>query len=298
MRSAVAMILGLLAAGGAVAQPPAASPATPTPPEPQSPSWAQEAALAGFGPAARPPASPITDVLALRGGYFWGHVGTSGRFDSATGVPGTPVNLEYDFGLTPQQRQPRVELIFRLRERSRLRVDFFDLSRSATQTLARPITYGNHTFQTNDVVNSEMDWRETDFTYTYSFLRTERFELGFGPGLHLIQSEGIGAVPARAIREDFSGAGPFVTLALDGTWRLSERWTLTARAQYFDLRVAGQEGALGDYRGELQYRPARHLALGLGFEGLRARLDVRNKNPSGVMKLSVDGPELFVRASL
>jgi hypothetical protein len=225
-------------------------------------------------------------------------VGTTGRFDSAAGVPGTPFNLEYDFGLTPRQRQPRVELIFRLRERNRLRVDFFDLSRSGTQTLARSIVYGNQTFFTKDVVNSQFDWRQTDFTYTYSFVRNDRLELGFGLGLDLIQTEAIGNVPARAVREEFSGAGPFATLALDGTWRISERWALTARAQYLDLRVAGQEGMLGDYRGELQYRPARPLALGLGFEGFRVRLDVRNKNPSGIMKLNVDGPELFVRASL
>jgi hypothetical protein len=261
-------------------------------------SWAREAALAGYGPAVQPPASPITDVFAIRGGYYWGHVGTSGRFDSSAGVPGTPFNLEYDFGLTPRQPQPRVELIFRLRERSRLRVDFFDLSRTRTQTLARPIVYGNHTFFTHDVVNSEFDWRQTDFTYTYSFVRNERLELGFGLGLHLIQTEAIGTVPVRAVREEFSAAGPFATLALDGTWRISERWAMTARAQYFDLRVSGQEGELGNYRGELQYRPARHLALGLGFEGLRVRLDVRNKDPSGIMKLNVDGPELFVRASL
>jgi hypothetical protein len=261
-------------------------------------SWAQEAQLAGYGPTVQAPASPITDVFAIRGGYYWGHVGTSGRFDSAAGAAGTPFNLEYDFGMTPRQRQPRMELIFRLRERSRLRVDFFDLSRTSTQTLARPIVFGNHTFLTNDVVNSEFDWRQTDFTYTYSLVRNDRLELGFGPGVHLLQTEAIGSVPVRAIREEFSGAGVFGTLALDGTWRINRRWALTARAQYFDLRVSGQEGTLGNYRGELQYRAERHLALGLGFEGLRTRLDIRNKNPSGIVKLNVDGPELFVRASL
>jgi hypothetical protein len=287
------MTLALLAAAGACAQQP--SPAE-APPQPLS--YAQEAALAGYGPAVQPPASPITDVFAIRAGYYWGHVGTTGRFDSAAGVPGTPFNLEYDFGLTPKQRQPRVELIFRLRERSRLRVDFFDLSRTSTQTLTRPIVYGNHTFFANDVVNSEFDWRQTDFTYTYSVVRNDRLELGLGVGLSLVQAEAIGDVPARAVREEFSGAGPFATLAADGTWRISERWALTARAQYFDLRVSGQHGASGDYRGELQYRPVRHLAVGLGFEGLRVGLDVRNKNPSGIVKLNVDGPELFLRASL
>jgi hypothetical protein len=279
MRSAILVVMGVLTTAAVRAQ------GVAIPPE-------------YGGPPAQPPASPITDHFAIRGGYFWGHVGTTGRFDSAAGVPGTPFNLEYDFGLTPRQRQPRVELIFRLRERNRLRVDFFDLSRTATKKITQSIIYGNHTFFANDVVNSEFDWRQTDATYTYSFVRNERLELGFGLGVHLIQTEAIGNVPARAVREEFSGAGPFATLALDGTWRVTDRWTLTARAQYLDLRISGQEGMLGDYRGELQYRAARNFALGLGFEGLRERLDIRNKNPSGIMKFNVNGPELFVRASL
>jgi hypothetical protein len=248
-------------------------------------------------PAAGGTASPITDHFAIRGGYFWGHVGTRGRFDNAAGVQGTPFSLESDFGLTAQQRQPRMELIFRLRERGRLRVDFFDLSRSATKRITGTFAYGNQVFEANDVVQSQFDWRQTDVTYTYSFVRTQRFELGGGLGIHLIQAEAIGTVPARAASQDFSGAGPFPTLALDGTWLIAKRVAFTARAQYFDARISSQRGELGDYRGELQYRLQRNFAMGMGYEGLRVRLDVRHENPSGTMKLNVEGPELFLRAS-
>ena len=53
-------------------------------------------------PPPLPIASPITDHFAIRGGFFWGSVSTFGRFDSSTGVQGTPFTAENDLGLTDQ----------------------------------------------------------------------------------------------------------------------------------------------------------------------------------------------------
>ena len=71
-------------------------------------------------PAAIP--SPITDHLALTGGFFWGHVTTFGQFNSGKGLPGTTLTAEQDLGLTDQVYQPRIELMFRLQKRGRLQI--------------------------------------------------------------------------------------------------------------------------------------------------------------------------------
>ena len=80
-------------------------------------------------PPPLPLASPITDHFALRAGFFWGSIDTFGRFDSAKGVEGTPFTAEHDLGLTDQARQIDLEIMFRLEERSRLRVNFLDTRR-------------------------------------------------------------------------------------------------------------------------------------------------------------------------
>ena len=158
-----------------------------------------------------PIASPITDHFALRGGFFWGSVDTFGRFDSAKGVEGTPFTAEHDLGLTDQARQIDVEIIFRLEERSRLRVNFLDTRRQAERTINRNIQYGDVTFLVDNLVQSQFDWRQMDLTYTYSFLRSERYELGAGIGVHLIEADAtrrsprprslpISAAPARLRR--------------------------------------------------------------------------------------------------
>jgi hypothetical protein len=258
--------------------------------------WAQQ-------PPPPEPASPITDHFALRASYLFGTAGTDGRVDDpAAPTPGTPFSLENDFHMTPHARQLRPEFMFRLRERGRLRVDMWELNRTGIASPQAGIVYGGNTFTSADVVESRLDWRQVDFTYTYSFLRRHRYELGAGLGLHLLQTEAEARVAPSstrpvAVREDFSGSGPFVTIAVDGTWLIAPRWALSARAQYLSLTVSSVKGSLSDYHADLQYRWRPNLAAGIGYSTTRTSLEVRNNNPNGVMRLAVRGPELFLRAS-
>ncbi len=260
------------------------------------------AAGAAYGESGAPrawPASPISDHFAIRGGWFQGSVDTQGRVDPAATTPGTPFSAEEDFNQSDAMKQLRVELMFRLRERGRLRVDMWDLSRKGTASPATPIVYGANAFLAPDVVQSQTDWRQIDITWTYSFLRASRYELGAGLGLHLVQAEAQARVNNRAqpVREDFSGASPFATLALDGTWRFARRWSLSARAQYFNLTVGSVSGMLGDYHADIQYRWRRNLAVGLGYQSTQARIEVTDEDPNGLMRLRIAGPEAFVRVS-
>ena len=248
-------------------------------------------------PPPLPVASPITDHFALSAGFFWGGVDTFGRFDSKAGVEGTPFTAEHDLGLTDQARQPFIEIMFRLEQRNRLRVDFIDLRRAADRTINRTIQYGDQTFLVDNPVHSAFDWRQMDLTYTYSFLRGERYELGAGFGIHLIEAEASAEIPKTPQFADFNGAGPFATLALDGTWRLSKRWAVSARANYLRVAVGSVSGMMGQYHADLQYRWKRNLAFGLGYRRQEVELDLHGTNPSGVLKFTISGPELFARLS-
>lgn len=241
--------------------------------------------------------SPISDRLALEALWYWGRVGTTGQFNSGAGVVGTQLSAENDLGLTKQAYQPRFELTFRLRPRHRLRVDFFDLRRSGSTVLTNTILYGDQTFQTGQPLQSTINWRQMDLTYTYSFLHGERYELGAGLALHLLEAEAIAQVPSTPQRVDYSQAGPFATVALDGTYLLARRWSLNARANYMHLTIKDYTGEMEDFHADAQYRWRRNFALGLGYDYSRAEVNVRNRDPSGFVQLRINGPQLFLRIS-
>ncbi len=244
------------------------------------------------------PASPITDHFAARVSYYRGSVSTTGSVtDPNSPTPGTPISMEDDLGLTPDVHQGRVEFIFRMRERHRLRVDMWQLDRSAVKMPTSTIVFGNETLLPTDTVNSQFDWLQTDFTYTYSFLRGARYELGAGLGFHLIQASAEARVYARGVHETFDGAGPFGTVAIDGTFLITDRFSFNARAQYMSLNLHNTEGKLGDYHADLQFRWKPNLAFGVGYQSTQEQITVSNTNPEGDMKFDVKGLELFVRAS-
>jgi hypothetical protein len=242
--------------------------------------------------------SPLTDRFAIRGTFFGSSVNTTLRVDnSTTALSGTTVNAEHDLGLKSRVNQGRVEMYIRMRERNRLRVDFFESDRSASHRLDVPIHFADQSFRLGDVAATTLDFRMFGLTYTYSVLKTQRFELGTGLGIDLIQGDARGEVPARRLSQEVSGVAPFPTLALDGTWRISRRFAFVARGQYLRDTVSNFSGSLADYHADFQYRWRPNFAIGLGYTRLRAFLEVRGGSFPGLVSLDVHGPEAFFRVS-
>jgi hypothetical protein len=249
------------------------------------------------GRAPREIASPITDRFAVRGIYYQPSLTTEARFDSDAGTPGTLFSGEQDLGLDDEANQGRMELMLRMKDRHRVRIDYLKLDRYGENTLTRPIVYRNTTYATNDRVLSDFNVRMLGLTYAFSALRREKFEIGVGLGLHIVEAQAASEVRARNVNEEGSGVGILPTLAVDGTWRISSRWALTGRAQYLEVSAADIEGTFADYHVDVQYRWRRNLAIGLGWSKLTLDVDVTSNDLPGLVNIDAAGPELFFRVS-
>jgi len=249
--------------------------------------------------------SPITDRFAVEGIFFNPAVTTNLRVDTQSpgfGVPGTtgtPVNGERDFGLDSRIPQGRIEIIFRLRQNNRLRVDYFATNRSGDHVINRTILFGNETFVANDRVTSNLDWRQFALTYTYSLFRNDHVEAGVGVGVHFLEADARGAVNAKQLRQEVSGSGAFPTIPLDITWRIWHGLALSARGQYFHASVNNFDGSIAEYHGDLQWRWQRYpnFSLGAGYTIMRSSLDIDDTNFPGSFRLNVRGPEGFFKVS-
>src|SRR5262249_47762702 len=138
--------------------------------------------------------SPITDRFSVRGTFFNPVARTTLRIDTKSpggglpGTTGTTLSGERDLGFDGRLPEGRIEIIFRLRQRNRLRVDFFESNRRGDNVISRQIRFGDETFEANDRVTSSLDYRQFGLNYTYSFLRTDRFEAGLGVAVHFLQA--------------------------------------------------------------------------------------------------------------
>jgi hypothetical protein len=242
-------------------------------------------------------ASPITDRFAIRGTYYQPKVQTDLRLDSAAGVPGTPISAEDTLGMDNELNQGSIEMLWRLTDRQRLRIDYQKTTRSGDVLLNQLVRFGDNTYLAADRVISGMDLRMMNITYNYSFLKREKFEVGAGLGIHLVQAEGSADVPTRLLRESFDVAGPFATMSVDGTWRFTKRFSANVRGQYLGGAAGKFDGSFAIYHGDVQFRFRRNLAFGLGYS--KSKLDFNSTDTSfpGKLLLDISGPEAFVRVS-
>jgi hypothetical protein len=245
--------------------------------------------------------SPIHDHFYILGAFYSPSINTSVRYDPTTGVPpgtmGTPVNAERDLGLPPKMHQGRVEFMFRMRERHKLRVEYYEADRSASQLLSNDIVFGNQTFLAGQQVQTSINWRSFGLTYTYSLIHTDSVELGTGIGVFAVQAEAMGAIPATGQAQDESAAEPLPTLPVDFVWCISKRFSVNARGNYVKANVSGYSGQFTDLHADLQYRWNPYFSLGLGYTSMHISVSGNSSSFAGVVDTSFRGPEGFIRFS-
>jgi hypothetical protein len=241
--------------------------------------------------------SPVEDYFRLSAGLLSASAETEMRLDADDGTEGTLVSGEDDLGLRDQGEMGDVELELRIRERHRLRFNYFRLDRSASQIIDREILFGDDIFDAGDLVDSRLDWREFSITYGYTFLRRARFEAYGTFGLHLAEVRAFGEVDADDIREEENQVFPIPALGIGTLVRISDRFHVEARAEYLSVSYEDVEGELLDLRGSVIYRFNRNLALGAAYVFTKREVEATEIGDSGFFDLRHDGPELFLRAT-
>jgi hypothetical protein len=241
--------------------------------------------------------SPITDRFHVRASYFQASADTELRLDPAPPQLGTLVSAEDDLALDDRLDLGRVELMFRLGNRNRIRMDFLKVDRFGVKALDRDIVFGDEEFEIDDTAVSRLDLRMLGFAHTFSILKKDRVELGAGLGIHLIEMEARGEVPARFLREEEAQGGALPSGGLDFTWRITRRFALTARGQYFDWDADDFDGGFTDYHADVQFRWRPNVAVGIGYTAIAFELDVTDDDSPGRFDMTTAGPEIFFRVS-
>jgi hypothetical protein len=249
-------------------------------------------------------ASPITDHFSARASYFSPQLRTTLRADPVNAPPGTSgttLNAEQDLGLPDKLHKGRVEFMFRLRERHKVRFDYLEADRSGSQVLANDIIFKDVTFLGGLPATSSLDWKQFNITYTYSFLRNQHFELGTGFAAYFLQLDAQITQPqpfAIALHEEVSGASPFPALPLDFVWVISQRWSATAHGAYLRATVDGTHGWFADLHEDVQYRWNPNFVIGLGYSSTRTSLTKEGGTSfPGYFNMSISGFEAFLRLS-
>jgi hypothetical protein len=244
-------------------------------------------------------ASPTDDRVRVTMGAMHVSTSTTVRVDSSTGVQGTTVAGEKQFGLDPTDFEPKFQVMVREGERNRLWLDYFTLNRTGSAVITQPIVFRNVVIQTGDPLQSQLDLRLLTLTYGYSFWHSEKVELAATLGISAVQIQAVAKVTTDAVHLDQSEdeAGPFATPGIAATWAVSKRFYFDGRVQYLSLHVKDLDGSLGLAELDALYRFRANVSFGLGYTEVKAHLASVKTDNSGLFDFNSKGPQFFVRVA-
>jgi len=253
--------------------------------------------MATHASAQEPLANPQDDRFRLSAGVFSASADTTVRLDADDGTAGTTLSAEDDLGYRDRSELGNVEVELRLRGRHHVRFNYWRFDRNATVVLDEPIQFGDDVYLVNDEVSSGLDVRNFAATYAYDILRYDRFTLGFGLGVNLLEFRARAAVPARRVSEEESRTGPIPAASMQALIRISERFHFEARGEYMNVDIDDYEGSLLNMHAALLFRFTRNLGVGLGYTSLDHEVISRNPGDTGELTLKNNGGELFLRVA-
>lgn len=241
--------------------------------------------------------SPNDEHFRLSAGLFSVDTETDVRVDANDGTEGTEVNAEEDLGLRDHSEVGDVEVETRIRERHRVRFDYFKLERTSTQALEREIVFGNDTYNVGDIVDSAIDMRSFGVTYMYELARKDRFIFAWGLGVVLLELNTAAEVDARSISEEESVSGPGPLLGIQTLVRLNPRIHAELRGEYMEAHASDFDGSITNLHGTIVYRFNRSIGAGLGYKLMEIDAESESAGDTGRFKLSNSGPLIFVRVT-
>ncbi len=244
--------------------------------------------------------SPTDDRVRVSLGGMHVSSSTTVRVDSSTGVPGTVLNAEDEFGLDKSDFEPKFEAIVRVSTRHRLIFDYFTLDRSGNAIVgAAPIVFRDVVLLPNDPLQTNLSLRTLGIAYGYSFWHSEKLELAATVGVQAAEISAMVKVQTQTthIIQSEDQAGPVPTVGLTGTWVLSKRFYLDGRAQYLNVHVSNVGGSLGIYELNALYRFRPNVSFGLGYSDIRTRFNSTQSTKGGEFDFDTKGPQMFVRVA-
>lgn len=220
------------------------------------------------------------------------------RIDPTLVAAGTPINAEDDFALDDMKLLPLAEITLLPGERHLIRLSGFGIRRSAQNRIDRTIVFDDQTYLTGERVDSTLNFTMIGLTYGYSVLKMRRADVALTFGVQVVEVEANAVVRSRVVRDAETGVTPLPLVGIEGRFDFTERFSAEARVQYLSVEFDEIDGTVLDARAALTWRKNPHLVFGLGYRHFAVEVESRDIDTPGIVDLQMDGPLLFMRASL
>lgn len=261
------------------------------------PSLAVTTGRAGAASTEAAPAHPaFNDRFILDLGGFYFQTSTQASLAPSGGGVGVVVDFENSLGLEERNWGGLGGFLWRMSERWRLEVEYFEVNRSASRTLSKQIEWGDQVYPVGTTVSSAYDFSDARIGVGYSFFKRPDKELGAGVGLHVasiktsLQGAGVGSESSDVL-------APLPVLSLYGGVALTKEWAVRFRGDWLSLSYGNYSGSLRSSALDVLYQPFRNVGFGLGSRTLILDVEISETSWRGKARSTFSGPTAFMTVS-
>ena len=212
---------------------------------------------------------------------------------------GILVNLEDALGLQTSTFvfRSEAEYFFGRKNRNQVLLSYFSINRRADKTIGSDIEIGNTVYPLGTLISSKFNLSVIKAGYAYSFYKDKRVMLNAKAGLYMMPvSFTIEAFKVQ--KADF--IAPLPLLGIESRFYITPKLILRQSVDVLYVKFSVFEGSISDILFFLDYKPVKHLGIGMGFNAFRIRFEGYDNNKylgdiEGTIKTGVSGLMLYGR---
>ncbi len=236
------------------------------------------------------------EKFSISVGLFVTNRDSKTQFDAqGTGMDGTEVDVESEFGLDTSDSVFRVDGYYNFNEKHRIDFSWFDLSRTGSKQTQRDINWKETFFPSGTVIDTNFDLAIYKLAYTWSFMRRDWGFLGLTAGLYIADIGTSLSAPTIGTRDGGAFTAPLPVIGLRGKYHFSEKWSFRASSEIFAFAYGDFDGSLYDTYAGIDYQLFDRWAIGVGFNSVRMNLGVHKENADGKLDWDYDGGLIFLK---
>lgn len=241
---------------------------------------------------------PLADKFVITAGAFVANLDTRARVDSSSGILGTQIDFERNFGMSDLEPLPTIAAEWRFARRHQLALGYFELRRDGDEVTETTIRIGDTVFDVDLPVSSFFDVDTLGLSYQYSLIFDAKKELAIGLGLsvqdmRLGLESNQGAIPRV---EESDVTAPLPTLGLTGGYAINDKWTMKAGVGYFavEMDLGGDDdnlkGSIIDAGLFVHHQTFENVRFGLGYSYFDLDVSWVKKGKFTAVKYTYHGP--------
>ena len=226
-------------------------------------------------------------------------LGLQASFETGTPDPALFETIDFSetFGFSNRDETFSAEIGWRFGKKWQLRGQYFRVDNNSRLSLEEDVEWGDVVFNEGTFIGVGNDYQVTRLFFGRTFKSTDRQELGFGLGAHVLDISAyingnamINGIDVGYRQERASISQPLPNFGAWYVHAFSEKWAATIRADWLSASIDEYDGYIVNSALSVGYAVTDHFGIGLAYNFFEINLKVDDPNWTGRIVSRFDGP--------